>query len=183
MYRLLVTGDLMVGEETKQENERVIEPVKKLIDSLQVDAVLGNLEVPLTARGFPSDKMIFWRSLPSTANDLKKMGITMLSLATNHTLDYGVEGLLDTMEILDKEDIKRAGGGKNLDEALKPILINGDVNTKIAIFSVTSTLPGNSAAGEDRPGAAPVLRGRPRPGLLRDAAGSRRDGGAPPVEG
>ena len=34
-----------------------------------------------------------------------------------------------------------------------------------------------------RPGAAPVLRGRPRPGLLRDAARSRRDGRPPPVEG
>jgi poly-gamma-glutamate capsule biosynthesis protein CapA/YwtB (metallophosphatase superfamily) len=156
MYRLMVTGDLMVGEETAEENERVTAPVAKLIDSLHVDAVLGNLEVPLTDRGYPSDKLIYWRSPPATVHELKKMGVTMLSLATNHTLDYGVEGLLDTLETLDRENIKRAGAGKNLAEAMKPILIQKDAGCKIAIFSVSSTLPGNSAAGGDRPGAAPV---------------------------
>lgn len=155
MYRLMVTGDLMVGEETEEDNERIVEPVAKLINSLNVDLVLGNLEVPLTERGSPSDKRIFWRSPPATAKGLKKMGFTMLSLATNHILDYGVEGLFDTIKILNKEKIKRAGAGKNLDEALKPMLIM-DASYKIAIFSVTCTLPGNTAAGESRPGAAPV---------------------------
>lgn len=155
MYRLLVTGDLMVGEKTERERNRVKEPVKKLIASLHVDAVLGNLEVPLTDRGFPADKMIFWRSPPSTAMDLKEMGFSMLSLATNHTLDYGVEGLFDTIAILDREKIKRAGAGKNLTEAFKPIKINKN-GQKLAIFSVTSSLPGYSAAGQDRPGAAPI---------------------------
>ena len=97
MFRLMVTGDLMVGEETEQDNARVTEPVRRLIDALHVDGVLGNLEVPLTDRGYPSDKLIYWRSPPATARELKKMGFTMLSLATNHTLDYGVEGLLDTL--------------------------------------------------------------------------------------
>ncbi len=156
MYRLMVTGDLMVGEETEEDNARVTEPVRKLIDSLHVDGVLGNLEVPLTDRGYPSDKLIYWRSPPATARELKKMGIAIVSLATNHTLDYGVEGLLDTLEILDCEHIKRAGAGKNLDEAMKPILIHPDGDCKIAIFSLASTLHGNSAAGRDRPGAAPM---------------------------
>jgi poly-gamma-glutamate capsule biosynthesis protein CapA/YwtB (metallophosphatase superfamily) len=156
MYRLMVTGDLMVGEETEQDNARVTEPVRRLIDTLHVDGVLGNLEVPLTDRGYPSDKLIYWRSPPATARELKKMGFTMLSLATNHTLDYGVEGLLDTLEILDQEQIKRAGAGRNLDEAMKPILIHPKENCKIAIFSIASTLHGNSAAGEGRPGAAPL---------------------------
>jgi poly-gamma-glutamate capsule biosynthesis protein CapA/YwtB (metallophosphatase superfamily) len=156
MYRLMVTGDLMVGEETEQDNARVTEPVRRLIDALHVDGVLGNLEVPLTDRGYPSDKLIYWRSPPATARELKKMGFTMLSLATNHTLDYGVEGLLDTLEILDEEQIKRAGAGINLEEAMKPIVIHPGGNCKIAIFSVASTLHGNSAAGEGRPGAAPM---------------------------
>lgn len=156
MYRLLMTGDLMVGEETNKEKERVNKPVAELIDSLKTDMVLGNLEVPLTERGYPADKLIYWRSPQSTADDLKKMGFDMLSLATNHAVDYGVEGLLDTIEILDKKKIEWAGAGKNLHEALKPILIDKCEGKKFAIFSVSSTLPGNAAAGEHRPGAAPI---------------------------
>lgn len=156
MYRLMVTGDLMVGEETEQDNARVTEPVRKLIASLAVDGVLGNLEVPLTDRGYPSDKLIYWRSPPGTARELQKMGIAMVSLATNHTLDYGVEGLLDTLEILDKERIRRAGAGRDLDEAMQPILIKPDGACGIAVFSLATTLHGNSAAGRDRPGAAPM---------------------------
>jgi poly-gamma-glutamate synthesis protein (capsule biosynthesis protein) len=100
MYRLLVTGDLMIGEKTKREREAAVRSVRELMVALDVNAALGNLEVPLTNRGHPSDKLIAWRSPPSIAGDLKKMGFTILSVATNHALDYGVEGLFDTMRVL-----------------------------------------------------------------------------------
>jgi len=156
MYRVLVVGDLKIGEETKEERCKVVKSVKHLIDTLGVDAAMGNLEVPLTTKGFPSDKLIAWRSSPSLANDLKEMGFTVLSLATNHALDYGVEGLLSTIDALQQAGIAWVGAGRNIDEAMAPVILTISKKLRVAVFAFSCTLPGNSAAGKERPGVAPI---------------------------
>lgn len=156
MFRLLITGDLMVGEDTRPDRDRTVKCVRKLIDYFNVDGALGNLEVPLTERGYPADKILPWRSPPSTASDLRKMGFTIVSLATNHALDYGEDGLLDTMEALNTNGIMWSGAGKDIKQALTPAVIRMADKTKVSIFSLSCTLPVNSAAGEARPGVAPL---------------------------
>ena len=156
MYRLLVVGDLIVGIESKEAGSCEISSVKKLIKCVKAHAALGNLEVPLTQRGFHSDKLLAWRSPPAIAESIQEMGFKVLALATNHAMDYGNEGLFDTISALDKNEIKRTGAGTTLDEALTPALLPADSKHRIAIVSLSCTLPGNSAAGESRPGIAPI---------------------------
>jgi poly-gamma-glutamate synthesis protein (capsule biosynthesis protein) len=156
MYRLLVVGDLMVGTENKEPGNCSISSVKKLMKCIKAHAALGNLEVPLTERGFPSDKLLAWRSPPATAESIREMGFKALALATNHTMDYGNEGLFDTIGALDKTEIQRTGAGPTLNKAMTPALLPVDSYHEIAIVSISCTLPANSAAGESRPGIVPI---------------------------
>jgi len=155
VYRVLVVGDLIIGEEA-EERRKVFASVRNLINLLDIDAAVGNLEVPLTNAGVPSDKLIAWRSSPCLGNDLKGMGFTVLSLANNHALDYGVQGLFTTMRALRQSGIAWVGAGENIDEAMQPVILTINEKLKIAIFAFTCCLPCNSAASKERPGVAPI---------------------------
>jgi poly-gamma-glutamate synthesis protein (capsule biosynthesis protein) len=49
--------------------------------------------------------------------EIVKLGINLVSLANNHALDYGTEGLKDCLRILRQSGISNAGGGLNLAQA------------------------------------------------------------------
>jgi poly-gamma-glutamate capsule biosynthesis protein CapA/YwtB (metallophosphatase superfamily) len=50
-------------------------------------------------------------------------GIDLVGLANNHALDFGVEGLLDTLQYLRKCGIAHAGAGADIGEALTPAIV------------------------------------------------------------
>ena len=51
---------------------------------------------------------------------LKKLNVVGVTLANNHVMDYGDDGLLHTIELLDEIGILHTGAGKNLKEASEP---------------------------------------------------------------
>jgi poly-gamma-glutamate capsule biosynthesis protein CapA/YwtB (metallophosphatase superfamily) len=57
---------------------------------------------------------------PANLSALKAAGIQYVSLANNHTLDFGVDGLVETVETLSSNDIRFAGAGRSADEAHTP---------------------------------------------------------------
>lgn len=59
-----------------------------------------------------------------TIDVLKKLNVIGVCLANNHIMDFGDLGLKETIEILDKNNIMHTGAGKNLEAALKPMIIN-----------------------------------------------------------
>ncbi|MBL1227774.1 CapA family protein [Enterococcus sp. BWB1-3] len=69
-----------------------------------------------------------------TINELKKRHIHLANLGNNHAKDYGDEALLETIKAFNQNGIATVGAGRNLKEAVKPILLRHD-NQKIAIFS------------------------------------------------
>ena len=46
------------------------------------------------------------------AADMKALGVDMVSVANNHSTDWGPEGLLETSRLLDEAGIAHAGGGR-----------------------------------------------------------------------
>jgi len=81
------------------------------------------LETPITeGPEIPDFEMIF-RSNPGTEQALKQAGFSVLSLANNHTLNFGEKGLKDTLNYLENVDIKYAGAGQNEQEAFQPVYI------------------------------------------------------------
>jgi poly-gamma-glutamate capsule biosynthesis protein CapA/YwtB (metallophosphatase superfamily) len=105
------------------------------------DITAGNLETPITTRGTPAeDKLFVFRGTPEAIPALKEAGFDYLSLANNHTLDYGWEGLSDTMDYLDDADLQHAGSGNDDREAFTPAYIESNGMT-VAFVSVTRVVP------------------------------------------
>lgn len=112
---------------------------KSILEAADITA--GNLETPITTRGTPAeDKQYVFRGTPETVPALKEAGFDFLSLANNHTLDYGWEGLSDTMDYLDDADLQHAGSGNDDREAFTPAYIERNGIT-VAFVSVTRVVP------------------------------------------
>lgn len=117
--------------------------------------VFGNLEGPLTDRGSPEqDKKFVFHSPPERVSAaLRNAGFNVVSLANNHTLDYGAEGLAQTIETLDAVGIRHAGAGANLMAARKPVMLEVE-GQRVAILAYSMTLPENYYAGANKAGTA-----------------------------
>lgn len=100
----------------------------------EADYRIFNLEVPLTNVETPIAKcgpnLI---SPPSTIAGIKAIGVDFLTLANNHILDQGEQGLYSTIDILSKNNIAFAGAGSNLDETSKPYIFEIE-GKKIGIY-------------------------------------------------
>ena len=55
---------------------------------------------------------------------LKQLNINIVSLANNHIFDCDYDGLIRTIELLDKNNIAHFGAGRNEEEARKPAVVN-----------------------------------------------------------
>lgn len=101
------------------------ESVKEVFNKSHLTLV--NLECAVGTTGEPQDKQYTYRAKPETLEGLVRAGVKGVSLANNHSLDYGRECFIETLDNLEKYNIKYTGGGRNLNEALKPVVwdING----------------------------------------------------------
>lgn len=54
---------------------------------------------------------------------LRNLGVTAVNLANNHTMDFGPDLLLETKKLLEENNIKPIGAGKNIEEARHPYKI------------------------------------------------------------
>jgi poly-gamma-glutamate capsule biosynthesis protein CapA/YwtB (metallophosphatase superfamily) len=99
---------------------------------------------------------------PIIAKELKWAGIDLVSCAYNHNTDWGIPGLLGTMESLKKADIVHAGIGNNLEEAREPAYFESPAG-RVAIISISSGHAQNDSAGPCKP----PVPGRPGVNPLR----------------
>jgi poly-gamma-glutamate capsule biosynthesis protein CapA/YwtB (metallophosphatase superfamily) len=123
-----------------------------------LEAVIHPLNIPgaAFAGGTPGI------SPPWTVNELKWAGFNLLSVANNHSLDYGIDGLRANLHALDAAGLIYAGAGENLAFARAP----GYLDTKkgrVALVAMTSTLTQGEQASQQRPD----LPGRPGVNPLR----------------
>lgn len=117
------------------------------------EIVLANLEGPLTVRGTPFEKKYTFRSPLSVAEAIRRAGINAMTLANNHSLDFGAEGLSDTIDTLDNFGIGHFGGSENLREARAPLImtVNG---VRVGMLGYSLTFPEDFWATADHAGTA-----------------------------
>lgn len=122
---------------------------------LRADIAMGNLEAPLATGGteFTGKKFRF-RVNPKAAKALKSAGFSVLTLANNHIMDYGPEGMRETLATLKSQGISHAGAGENIEEARRPALLERK-GVNVAFLSYSLTQPLEFFADADRPGTAP----------------------------
>lgn len=156
--KLAFVGDILLASSVEKlmRREGFDYPYAKALSYLQEpDLTIGNLENPITTRGVPAeDKQYVFKGSPDLLPSLLEAGFDFVSLANNHTLDQGVEGLLDTMDHLNETGIAHAGAGRNDEEAFKPAVFEVK-GMSIAVFGLSRVVPWVSwKADKDHPGVA-----------------------------
>ncbi len=130
--------------------------VPAVLDAARPDVRIINLETSITRRGEPDrEKHIHYRVSPTNAACLTAARVDVCTLANNHVLDWGPDGLADTLDGLDGMRIHRCGAGRTIDEAMRPAMIDLGERGRIAVFSVGSAdagVPPWWSAGEERAG-------------------------------
>jgi poly-gamma-glutamate capsule biosynthesis protein CapA/YwtB (metallophosphatase superfamily)/outer membrane protein assembly factor BamB len=111
LVSLVAVGDIMlgrgVGSQIRSHSAGYPFDLTRGLTS-QADVAFGNLEGPITTRGVPQGG-ISLRAEPEVAEALSDAGFDIVSLANNHTDDYGAVGLLDTITYLEGEGIAYVG--------------------------------------------------------------------------
>jgi poly-gamma-glutamate synthesis protein (capsule biosynthesis protein) len=96
------------------------------------------------------------RLAPHMASVFKDCGFNVLSVASNHAMDWGYDALEDSIATLRQvTGAQVIGAGRNLEEATRPALFERD-GVRVAILAYCSILNEGYAAGKDKPGVAPL---------------------------
>jgi hypothetical protein len=151
-------GDTMLGREVAV---RLARPGHRLLaGELQAiargaDLFILNLECCVSDRGQrvrDPGKRFFFRAPPVAAERLAEMGVSCVTLANNHALDFGPDALHDTLDHLRAAGIAAVGSGSDDAAARAPVLLRG-AGMHVRVVAVTDH-PSAHAAGSDRPGTA-----------------------------
>jgi poly-gamma-glutamate synthesis protein (capsule biosynthesis protein) len=155
---LALLGDVMLGRGVGEQIERGMRsPESFWGDTLPVlrraDLVVAGLECAVTTHPVPwtrYPKVFHFKAPPRATAVLQAAGIRLVSLANNHTLDFEVEGLLETLDHLDAAGIAHAGAGRNLAHAQRPAVLEAG-GLRVGMIAFTDNEP-PWLAGADRPG-------------------------------
>lgn len=154
-------GDIMMGRNVEKVtklhgSESVFKHVKPYFDVS--DYITGNFENPATNKKDykPADKNIHLQTNLESVETLKKMNFNVLNFANNHAMDYGQNGLDDTLNKFTEENLGLVGAGKNLDDAKQHVSYQNVNGETIATLGFTDTYTKNFTAKKDRGGVLPL---------------------------
>ena len=138
---------------TPEEERRY--PFLHVLDLVRnADVAFANLEMPITdarciARGACG--------APAFANTLHWAGLDVVSVANNRVHDAETAGMLDTIHALSRAGVSPVGGGRNLEEARRPLIVERK-GLKLAFLAYTygTSLGINGFVERDQPGVMPL---------------------------
>ena len=159
---ILLAGDVMLGRGVNDRLDRhdPAWPWGDLLPGLwAADLFLVNLECALTPRtaqwrgaGY---KPFHFRSAPEHVESLRRARVDFASVANNHVADFGFEGMLDTLRVLDEAGIHHAGAGPDLAHASQPARLVCD-ELRVAVVGAADH-PLEWGASERSPGIFHVV--------------------------
>lgn len=110
----------------------------------QADCTYGNCETTFfkPEDGFPAYKSVDPNVFcyPWGADELKWLGIDLMSTANNHIMDFDYDGLFATLTHLDRVGIVHAGAGKDLEQAARPGYFETEKGP-VSLVSFSSWIP------------------------------------------
>jgi len=160
VIKIVFVGDIMLSN--KSANNRILDSVNtpgNLIDNggdpfenfsnilANSDLSIGNLECCITTSNKPRKKAYKFKANENCLPLLKKY-FDVVSIANNHTYDYGESGFLEMIELFNKYSLPYIGGGVNLNRAIKPKIFNIK-NVKIAVISFDNSIPSEISRATD----------------------------------
>ncbi|CAN5252883.1 hypothetical protein BH20ACT5_BH20ACT5_13200 [soil metagenome] len=120
------------------------------------DLTVANLESAITQRGTPAPKQYHFRAPPVALDAMSVAGIDVVSMANNHAVDYGAEGLADSLAAVAAHELPVVGIGPDAASAYAPAY--ADVRgTRVAVLAA-SQVPDHTyrawTATDETPGIA-----------------------------
>lgn len=176
---LAVVGQALIEHDPRQYLETPLATVAPILAS--ADAVFTNLEVAVAGPGCDCrptrDDVFFHGAGPEVLDYLDELGVSLLSLANNHSWDYGDAGIVSTLEEASRRGFTHAGTGRTLEEAVAPAYreVAGLRVGMVAVATVNQ--PPEAAATESAPGVNMLDPDDPAAwdrnlGAIREAAAS-----------
>lgn len=137
--------------------EPALGPIARTIG--EADLSVLNLETAITGRGAPEPKTYTFRTSPKALSVLKDSGVDVVSMANNHAVDFGPDGLTDTLAAKGSSPIPVVGVGHNAKEAYAPYVttVRGVKVAVVAASQVEDITNQKWRAGADKPGIASAL--------------------------
>ena len=112
---LTALGDMIWTRELTHFDEPEFRNLYRVLQDAEI--TYGNLEMSLNERPDLQRGLYNYGKNREFGWEIAKLGVNLVSLANNHAFDFGVEGLTDTLRILDQSGISHAGGALSLQEA------------------------------------------------------------------
>src|SRR4029078_1071857 len=113
------------------------------LERAEIDLRIANLETAVTSTETPCpEKGIHYRMHPQNIGCLTAAQISACALTNNHVLDWGYDGLSETLKALDAAGIAHAGAGNDSEEAMQPAVLNLPANGRLLLFSFGSRTSG-----------------------------------------
>lgn len=131
-----------------------------VLDEAAPDARVVNLETSVTrSDAFAPRKQVHYRMHPDNLPCLAAARPDVCVLANNHVLDFGRQGLEDTLDALAGPGVRvrAVGAGRSAQEARRPAVVTLPGRRRVVVVALgmeSSGIPPDWAAGEDRPGVA-----------------------------
>lgn len=103
------------------------------------DVAMVNVETAITEGGVAQPKKYNFRAPAIALDALRAAGVDVVSVANNHGLDFGTDGLADTLAARDERQLPVLGIGNSIDEAFTPYRV--DVRgQRISVFAATDVI-------------------------------------------
>ncbi len=167
VWSIAAAGDSIMTREVQCfENEPAFMALVKSIRG--ADAAVINLEFNALRlwefKGFPQAENggNYEAAPPEVIQDMKWMGFRLFNHANNHTMDYGVEGMMESWKTLDALHLLYAGSGMSAGEAAQAKYLE-TTKGRFAFIGMATSFTPMSRAGETRPD----MKGRPGVNALR----------------
>ncbi len=152
-FSIVATGDSLLTQRLPRQDKTCL-ALKELFE--QADIRFTNFELQVHDFEVAPSAVsggTWVAARPGVIKDLKWLGLNLFAGATNHSLDWGHDGLKTTMRHLKENDCTYAGIGMNLAEASMPCYIDTPEG-RVALISVCSSGKDWHIAGEQRPDVA-----------------------------
>jgi poly-gamma-glutamate capsule biosynthesis protein CapA/YwtB (metallophosphatase superfamily) len=114
-FTFAAVGDIIVRRPVGQLDDAGFQALTKVMRA--ADETYANMEGPIIDEADPNYHGPQVGAAKTILDDLKAMGIRVMTTANNHTMDGGNDGMFMTNRFLDEAKITHAGSGKDLTEA------------------------------------------------------------------
>ncbi len=151
--RVVFVGDVMLADGPGRLIRSGKDPFRHVAAALKdADITIGNLECVIASTGKPEPKPYTFRAPKQSLRLLKKY-FSAVSLANNHSGDFGKGAFSEMLKLLEQHQIPYFGGGRNLRTAHQAYVreIHGK---RIAVLGYNGFFPRSFEALEDAPGIA-----------------------------